>query len=110
MKNKKLSSKLNKIIDIYDYEESTTEEGISYMEYFKIDTVFSSLKAIGANIKELYIAMQLSVEEYYIFSIRTGIKVRTKMRIMYENNFFEIKKIIENDQLIQLITLKVAGD
>ena len=104
-----VASNLNKSIDIYDFIKNLKEDGSQNLEYIYFSSVFASIRPIeGAYLSFKYSDIkQLFENSLYIFTIRAGIVLKNNMIIKYRDSFFDIKKIIEDDQIIKLITSKI---
>ncbi|MFN7038687.1 MAG: phage head closure protein [Alphaproteobacteria bacterium] len=56
-------------------------------------------------VNEIYLAMQMINKEYWIFTIRKMDNMRSKMQIKYNEKIFEVKRVYELDNFLNIIAL-----
>lgn len=102
---KNFSSYLRHLIII---QKLTEDENETWQDYMKVR---AEVKAIyGSKIHgENFIAMQMIDSSYYQFRIRFTSNLKNNMRILYNNRYFYIKRIINQNEE-NLISIIIAQE
>lgn len=104
---KNFSACLRHIITIQALELDENEQEI-WQDFIRLR---SEVKAIfdGKLHGETFIAMQMIDSSFYQFRIRFNPGIKTNMRIIYNNRYFYIKRIINQDEL-NIVSIIIAQE
>jgi SPP1 family predicted phage head-tail adaptor len=104
----KICSSMNKFIDI-EKQQITNDGGggqiVSWKQFVHLPAAVTPMWDLRSHKGERVNNMQLITYEYYRFSVRYRDDITTKMRVVYQDNYYDIHRVINLDEKNQVLVI-----